>query len=153
MRMLLSAATGAILAVGVCSGTSAKAPLRGTIVDSGNAGGQRLAVGNNTISSATVNCESKTGCVLMVTAMVETSQGNGSWKICPTVDGAQMNPPCGNQGLLPGGSAQHITGNGWSNTTLTPGSHSVGTVLSITGNNQNLFDWQVSYIFWPVKKM
>lgn len=150
MRMSLSAAAAVILAVGICSGASAKAPLRGTIVDNGNGNGASLPAGNDTIDSVTVDCSSRLGCELMVPIMVELGSGNGQWKICPTVDGVAMAPPCQVQGVVAGGSAKTYTGMAWSNATLTQGKHDVAAVLSI--NHASTLDaWQATYIFWPLR--
>jgi len=153
--MSLSAAAGVILAVGICcSASAASLPvLRNTILHSGNGNGSTLAVGSDTIDTATVNCADKfgNGCLLMVNTMVQMGAGDGQWAICPTVDGVAMNPTCPIQGVTQGGSATTVTGNGWSNVTLTQGSHTVAAVLSIH-HASTLDSWQVSYLFWNIPR-
>ena len=151
MRMSLSAAAGVTLAAGICAGASAVNPpiLKNTIVHSGNGNGSSLAVGNDTLDSTTFDCAGPRDCVTIVNTSVEMRAGDGQWKICPTIDGVQMNPTCPIQGVTQSAGSNTVTGNGWSNATVAPGMHTVTAVLSIHSNS-TLYAWQVSYLRWMI---
>lgn len=151
MRMSLSAGAGVILAVGIDAGAANAVDLpnlQSTMVHSGNGGATLTANTYNIIDKATIYCKDPdvVACQLLTMNMVSLSgngANNGQWQICTFVDKVAVGV-CSQQGRVPSGGANVVTGAGQATSRITKGEHEIETEVYVT-TNTTLQSWQVNY--------
>jgi hypothetical protein len=101
-------------------------------------GGFVLAVGSNPLAGPfKIRCHNQGGCLLNVTAMVNTS---GNTTTCTSVDGLFLRPPSPLANNSPMTSLQ--SGH------LTTGQHTIDTIVDSGDGSETLGSWEVIYTLY-----
>jgi hypothetical protein len=103
-----------------------------------------LVTGNNPLDTPTpFTCKSAKGCVVLMSATLNTSTFDDSWYVCAYVDGVAGIPTCPTYLNTYSGTRQQLN--------VSQGSHTVSTSITDGASGEQIMGWETDYTIYEIR--